>query len=232
MPDSQEIIAIVVAGGVGSRFGGPIPKQLMNLGGHPVLHHALRKFEAADSVGRIVVAANVDWSEEIGEICDSALRRTPFEMVAAGAERNISIRNALVPLKEVEQARILVHDGVRPLVTTELIARVAASLSQHRSVIPVIPSSDPLVVVSGDRVRGFEQRDTVMRGQSPQGFQLSDLRLCLEGQVDAGMFSTVFEALRAMDPGAEIVCVEGDPNNLKVTTPIDRVIAGRLLLEE
>jgi 2-C-methyl-D-erythritol 4-phosphate cytidylyltransferase len=226
-------IALVLAGGVGSRFARDKPKQLALLAGHPVLFHTLRRFDTTSDVREIVVAVNPDWKDEISEVASDAVRRKPLHLVDGGESRNSSIAAGLAAVSEPE-ARILVHDGVRPLVSHELIERVASALLGAEMVVPVIDSIDPLLEIEGERAVTFLSRDTHRRGQSPQGFWASTLRDVLR-EASHGpekQFATLFELVLHFRPGMDIATVPGDLNNLKITVPVDHMIAGRLLLEE
>lgn len=226
-------IAIVVAGGQGSRFGSDVPKQLVSLAGYPILHHTLRRFEEASIISQVVVVANRDWNAEITDIANYALRRTPHEIVDGGMSRNESVLYAVQSLRNApEDTVVLIHDGVRPFASEEIILRVAKALQHYRAVIPVIPSADPLLRVNGDHVEGFEQRSEVMRGQSPQGFVLRDLRHAFHSCPDVHEFDTVFEVLLAVDPSLEIGYVEGELDNIKITSPIDRIVAGQIMMRD
>lgn len=228
----QRCVAIVVAGGQGSRFGSGVPKQLVNLGGHPILHHTLRRLDEASAVTGVIIAANREWQTEIAEIAEYSLRKTPHVVVDGGSSRNESILSALEPLATLDQnLPILVHDAVRPFIKDEIISRVLEGLREHRAVIPVVASADPLVRVSGDTVVAFEERTEVYRGQSPQGFYLGDLKRAFSNRDDLGSYATAFEVLRSHDPEIAIGYVDGDMDNIKITTPVDHVIAGQLLLE-
>lgn len=224
--------AIVVAGGQGSRFGSDIPKQLVSLAGYPILHHTLRRFEQAALISKVVVVANPDWYGEIVDTANYALRRTPHHIVHGGDSRNESVAHAVDALSDAaDDTPILIHDGVRPFASEELILRVLKALHHFRAVIPVIPSADPLVRVDGNSVESFERRSEVMRGQSPQGFVLGDLRRVFEDGRSFGHFDTLFELLLNDNPGFEIGHVEGEMNNIKITTPIDRMIAGQIIMD-
>ncbi len=233
----KRLLVFVLAGGVGSRYGNGSPKQLAPLAGYPIMHHTLRRFDLPELVDRVVVASNPFWHAEIAEICEGAVRKVPFEIVDGASSRNGSVRNCVIASPEAD-ARVLVHDAVRPLVSRELIERVAAALTETSCVIPIVPSVDPIVHVSGDLAIGFGDRRTLYRGQSPQGFWLSELRLALDGSASAdgaerwSQLDTLYEAMLLVRPDLPIRCVEGDLNNLKVTMQVDRMLAGRLLLEE
>lgn len=134
-------------------------------------------------------------------------------------------------LRLPDHSLILVHDGVRPFASEDVIIRVAKALDQFNAVIPVIPSADPLVRIEGQAVRSFEHRSTVMRGQSPQGFILGDLRMVFKANRPIDTFDTLFELLLSIRPNFVIGHVEGDMNNIKITTPIDRAIAGQIIMD-
>lgn len=234
IPQSRSVscVAIIVAGGQGSRFGSDIPKQLVSLAGYPILHHTLRRFEQAASISQIIVVANQDWIAEIADISSYVLRYTPHQVVGGGASRNESIGHAVGALNELpDDTLILVHDGVRPFVSEDTILRVAKALEHFCAVIPVVPSVDPLVCIDGREVKNFAKRSDVVRGQSPQGFILKDLRRAFTPGQEVGHFDTLFEFLLAGDPELTIGHVEGDLNNIKITSPIDRAIAGQIIMD-
>lgn len=225
-------VAVIVAGGQGSRFGSDIPKQLVSLAGYPILHHTLRRFEQTSAVGHVVVVANQDWNTEIAEIANYTLRETPHQVVDGGVTRNESVGRAVQILDGLpDSTAILIHDGVRPFASEDTILRVLKALEEFDAVIPVIPSVDPLVRIQGRGVTNFEERSEVMRGQSPQGFLLRDLRHGFTSSEHADNFDTIFELLVAADPDLRIGYVDGDLNNIKITSPIDRTIAGQIMMD-
>ncbi|WP_456786670.1 IspD/TarI family cytidylyltransferase [Cellulomonas sp. P5_C5] len=225
-------VAVVLAGGMGSRMRGPLPKQLIELGGEPILLHTLRRFADPGTFTRVVVVANPSWRAEIEELATSATgARDRFLVVAGGSSRNASIWSAVRALDEPDQTRCLIHDGVRPLATGELFQRVLEALDVARSVVPVIDSIDPLFRVSGDDVLEVELRSTVLRGQSPQGFWLGDLRrgLASVGSPGIDSYATVYEVMRRAFGEFEIRTVPGERNNLKITEPVDHATAALIL---
>lgn len=229
---SAPAVAVALAGGTGSRFGTGTPKQLVRIAGHSILHHSLRRLDESGQFDSLVVAANPDWSDEISQICSRAIFETPWSIVDGGDERNLSVYSAIKELT-VPEAKVLVHDSVRPLVTEILIRRVVNALDESRAVLPIVPSVDPLVEVSEEgRVASFPSRQAYHRGQSPQGFWLSDLRSAMSAAApeELGRFSTIYELMRFKLADYPIATVEGDLNNLKVTMPVDQMIAGQLLL--
>jgi 2-C-methyl-D-erythritol 4-phosphate cytidylyltransferase len=228
------VVAVVLAGGVGSRFGDDSPKQLSTLAGHPIIHHALYRLDRCGAFDRVLVVGNPVWRHEISETASRAIQCTKWDYVDGGRTRNESVSAAVEALDLVE-AKVLVHDSVRPLVTSALVHRVIDALDRGRAVLPVIPSVDPVVELKPDgTVAAFASRQTHVRGQSPQGFWLSDLRQAFvaDGGAIDETFTTIYELLLSKVDGVEVATVEGDLNNLKITLPIDRMVAGQLLLHE
>lgn len=226
-----DAVAIVLAGGLGTRFGGAQPKQLAELNGRPVLAHTLSRFVRPELFSQCVIVANSDWFGPIQEVVTKVSTGVPTLLVPGGASRNESVWNALRAVRLGDNTKCLVHDGVRPLVTEKLIRSVLDALDLSDSVLPVIDSIDPLVSVDHGRVIDIESRQVVYRGQSPQGFHLGTLRNTFEsiGLEEMSRYSTVYEVLRRFDPEADISTVAGDLDNLKITQPIDHVIAEELL---
>lgn len=229
----DELVVIVAAGGLGSRFGGVKPKQLVEIAGHTVLHYTLRRFDTCDVVDRVVVAANGVWIDEIRRLAANAVTSKPISVVEGAGSRNASIEKALefVP-KNVEF--VLVHDGVRPLVSHSLINSVAAALKAHRSVVPVVQAIDLLAVVENNIATRFLSRAEVWNGQSPQGFRVADLRAAFDhaARLKTSEFATLFELLHSWDPTINICAIPGEPANIKITLPIDQIVAGQLILAE
>jgi 2-C-methyl-D-erythritol 4-phosphate cytidylyltransferase len=228
----SKVVGVVLAGGSGSRFGAGLPKQLIRLAGHAILYHSLRALDASSAFDELIVVGNPDFQSEIEDIVADAVRKTPWQLVEGGAQRNLSIKNAVAHLQSDEDL-ILVHDGVRPLVSAELVQRVIAALSEFDAVMPVIDSVDPIVEVASDRVVAFKDRDSHLRGQTPQGFRAGALRSAFQNSSpqDQASYSTVFELILATQSQIRVGTVTGELNNIKVTLPVDHMVAGQLLLE-
>ena len=224
-------IAVMLAGGLGSRFAGNQPKQLHTLSGLPILFYSFRAFDLAPEVDEIVVVAHPGWLDDIREIAETALRKTPWRVIPGGESRNHSVDNALQTLAEGE-ATILFHDGVRPLVSLDLISRSVAALGPGvDAVLPVIPVSDIIVDIDGHSVGQFLDRSRLRRGQSPQVFRGETLTQAFRGASDDELraSTSIYEVLQLHGGKPNIVTVEGDDRNIKVTFPLDRSIAQHLL---
>jgi 2-C-methyl-D-erythritol 4-phosphate cytidylyltransferase len=226
------VIAVVLAGGSGLRFGHTRHKQISTLGGVPLLFHVLRKFDESDVIDEVVVPAHPAWMPDIRAVVEQAVRHKPWRVVEGRESRNESIQAAVEALAG-EEAVVIVHDGARPLVSPELISRAVAALDGSDAVLPVIPIIDLVVEVEQEDLR-FVPRNRLRRGQTPQVFWLSRLRAAFGvlDRSDVAACPTLYEALLLHDPDLKIRLIEGDERNLKVTAPLDRLIAGQLLIAD
>ncbi|WP_434621654.1 bifunctional 2-C-methyl-D-erythritol 4-phosphate cytidylyltransferase/2-C-methyl-D-erythritol 2,4-cyclodiphosphate synthase [Tabrizicola sp. M-4] len=201
--------AVIVAAGRGSRAGGDIPKQWQLLAGRPVLAHTLAAFRGA--VDRLVVVIHPDDHAQALALAADAL------LVEGGATRDASVRNALEALAGEGVTRVLIHDGARPLVAPEVIARVLAALDAHPGAAPALPVTDALWLGKDGLVVGTRDRAGLWRAQTPQGFRFADI-LAAHRAHPGGAADDV-EVARAA--GLDVAIVDGDESNLKVTFPGD-----------
>lgn len=219
--------AIIVAGGSGSRFGGDIPKQFQLLCGRPVLMHTVDKFAACDaSVTLVLPQAHHDlWSG----LCKQYGFTTPHAVATGGASRFESVRNGLMTLSLNEGDTVAVHDGVRPLVSTRLIETCYDTAHSNGSAIPAINPADSIRMVDGDGKSHQLLRSDLRAVQTPQTFDAS----VLKGAYDVE-FSPLFtdDASVVEAAGHQVTLVEGEPSNIKITHPIDIIVAEKLMTDE
>lgn len=224
-------VGVVLAGGVGTRFGTDVPKQLMQLAGRPIIEHTLAVFEAAAEVDEILVVITPGHLADVTAIVAERGLRKVAAVIEGGAMRNDSTRAALDHLG-VAECNVLLHDAVRPLVTASIIRDCVAALADFEAVGVGIASTDTVVVVDdSDRVVDIPPRARLRRAQTPQAFRLSTIRRAYElaGQ-DPGFDTTddcgvVLKYL----PDVAIRMVEGSEDNIKVTAPFDLMIAEQVL---
>lgn len=207
---------ILVAAGTGSRMGGGLPKQWRLIGGEPVLAHAAAAFRAAGLARVIAVIRPEDTprAEALG-----------MEWVAGGDSRAASVRAALTALAADPPARVLIHDGARPLVAPALIGRVLAALSRHQGAAPALPVTDALWRARAGLVLGTQSRDALFRAQTPQGFAFPAI-LAAHRAHSGGAADDVEVALAA---GIDVAVVDGAEDNIKLTYPADFARAEALL---
>ena len=215
--------AVIVAGGKGVRMGTAMPKQFLDLGGHPVLYHTIKAFVDAYEDMHLVLVLPTDQLSYAQMVLQSFPERIDITIVAGGETRYHSVQNGL---KAVEgEAIIFVHDGVRPLVMPALIQRCYETALDRGTAIPAIPVADSMRIVDGDDSDPVD-REAMRIIQTPQTFR-SDVLLPAFAQEWKPSFTdeaTVVEAA-----GTDVVLVEGERSNIKVTTPEDLLIAEALL---
>jgi len=224
--------AIIVAGGSGLRMGTTVPKQFLLLHGRPVLWYTLETFLGADSDMEIVLVVPEAHLETAGELIKGLAGVGRIRLVSGGDTRFHSVRNGLEKIKErpggmEEQAIIFVHDGVRCLVSKELIQRCYEQAVQLGSAIPVIGSRDSVRLVKEVGSEAID-RSRVKLVQTPQTF-LSHLLLPAYEADYREAFTD--DAMVVEAAGHAVHLIEGETNNIKITTPEDLVMAGYWLKE-
>ena len=218
--------AVIVAAGTASRMGG-IDKVMALLGGEPMIVRSVRTFQNCDAIREIVVVTRPDLIPEITRLCAGFSKVKA--VVAGGADRPESVENGLNALSD--QVRLAaIHDGARPLVTNEVIDRTVRAAHSYSAAAPGIPVKDTIKQVQGGVVANTPDRSTLQAIQTPQVFDADLLRGALknarEKQIPITDDCSAVEQL-----GMSVRIVEGDEQNIKVTTPMDLKIAA-LLLEE
>lgn len=215
-----------MAGGVGRRMGGTMPKQFMMLGNSPILVHTINRVREALPVAEIVVVLpeeHIALWKNLAARFDVAVHK----VVAGGKERFHSVKAGLEALSE-EVRYVAVHDGVRPMVSKKLIIRLILEAEKHMAVVPAIATVDSCRVLQGEASQVVD-RATLRLVQTPQVFQMEVLRRAYEQEFSAAFTddASVVEAA-----GFEIRLCEGERHNIKITTPEDICIAEALISME
>jgi 2-C-methyl-D-erythritol 4-phosphate cytidylyltransferase/2-C-methyl-D-erythritol 2,4-cyclodiphosphate synthase len=216
------VSAIIAAGGRGSRVGAGQPKQLLEIAGVPILCRSVEAFLHHPRVSEVVVAL----PPEILAAPPSYLLATakPVMLVKGGARRQDSVALAFSRVSP-EADLVVVHDAARPMVSQALIDRTLAAAEEHGAALAALRATDTVKRGSaGGLVLETVPRDQVYLAQTPQAFRASVLRMALESGADATDEATLVE--RA---GLPVWLVEGDPDNVKITTAADVARAGRLI---
>lgn len=224
-------IAIVVAAGSGTRLGAGVPKAFALLEGRSLVERALDGLAASGVVDAAVVAVPAGRTDEFTLILGGTrLDGTdfPVTVVAGGAERSDSVRNALAAVGDADY--VLVHDAARPLTPPAVIARVVAALVDgHPAVIPAIPLVDTVKAVDANgTVLGTPERSGLRAVQTPQGFRTEVL--CRANDRAVGRVFTD-DAAVVEHIGTPVHTVDGDQLAFKITTPLDLLTARAVLAE-
>ena len=215
--------AIIVAGGAGTRMGSELPKQFLLLNSKPVLYYTLKVFLEAFDDMEIVLVLPVEYTDMGQEIIDAFFDKERIRITAGGENRFQSVKNGLQLVQD--ESIIFVHDGVRCLLSTELILRCYEKALDTGSAIPAIPSKDSVRLVIDDGNEAID-RNNVMLVQTPQTFHSKILLPAF--QIDyKDKFTdeaTVVEAY-----GLKVSLVQGEEHNIKITTPLDLLMAEQII---
>ena len=172
-------IAVILAGGIGARVGGNIPKQLLPLSdGQSVLEHAVNAFEQSPHIHEICIVMHPDYIMHAEQMLLANAWQKVRHIIPGGKERWESSVNAIraftpYTLHPTPITNLLLHDAARPFVSQGIIARVCEALEEHEAVTVAIPSTDTVYEMVDGKVARIPQRSTIMRAQTPQAFRLN-----------------------------------------------------------
>jgi len=214
--------AVIVAGGRGLRMNSEIPKQFLLLRGKPVLMHTLEAFYVAYPDMQIILVLPIDHIPTWQTLISDHGFKLNHTVVEGGAERFESVKNGL---KRCTNGIVGIHDGVRPLITPELIRRCYEQAEERGSAIPVVPITQSLRKLDGERNVPFD-RTGVHAVQTPQCFRVEALKLAYQKPFQKAFTddATVYEAEHG-----SVHVLKGDELNLKITTLSDLHIAEAIL---
>jgi 2-C-methyl-D-erythritol 4-phosphate cytidylyltransferase len=215
--------AIIVAGGAGIRMGGNLPKQFILLKDKPVLYYTLKAFLDSYDDLQVILVLPIDFTNMGQEIIDAFFDKNRIRITAGGDTRFQSVKNGLALVEE--ESIIFVHDGVRCLVSKDLIHRCYAQAVETGTAIPAIASKDSIRLLREEGNETFD-RNKVMLIQTPQTFHSKILLPAF--QID---YKDKFtdEATVAEAYGMKVSLVEGEENNIKITRPLDLLIAEKVM---
>ena len=223
----MKTIAIIVAGGSGTRFGAGLPKQFLELGGKPILMHTIEAFgENGDGSFDVIVTLPSGQMDMWRELCERHAFAVNHQVVAGGQTRWHSVKNALDSIDDPHAVDVIaVHDGVRPLASTGLISRVVDAARRDGAAIPVVPLIDSVRQLVGGISHALE-RSSLRAVQTPQAFEA---RLLIDAYSLPYRQEFTDDASVVEQLDRPITLVEGDPINLKITRPMDLALAQYLL---
>ena len=215
---------IIVAGGKGLRMGGDIPKQFLPVCGKPVLMRTLEAFQAYDASMRLILVLPVSQQAYWKQLCEEYQFELVHEIANGGETRFHSVKNGLALVEE--DGLVGVHDGVRPFVSQEVITRCYEEAASLKAVIPVIGVVETVRHLIGE---GSETvpRDQYKLVQTPQVFDVALLRRAYQ-QEYTDLFTDDASVVEAL--GEKVYLVEGNRENIKLTTPFDLKLAELLCL--
>ncbi len=220
-------IAIILAGGMGSRIGGKTPKQLLPLAdGRSILEHSIDAFEAAPSIAEIAVVMHPEWMDEAKQLCERNNWNKVQKIIPGGSERWESSWHALLAYMDESDAALWFHDAARPFVSQRILADVAEALETHEAVTVAIPVTDTLYRIKNEKlkinnstVESIPSRSEYMRAQTPQAFHIDLIQSAYMKAVAEGDTLATDDAgiVRKYEPRHPIYIVLGEEANRKIT---------------
>lgn len=220
-------VAVILAGGMGTRVGGNTPKQLLPLAdGRSVLEHSVDAFEAASCIDEIVIVMHPEWIKEAEELCRRNTWQKVRQIIAGGSERWESSWHAIQAFSgQLSDISLWLHDAARPFVSQRILTDVAKALETHAAVTVGVPVTDTLYKVRRDDVQGTKEVETIpsradfMRAQTPQAFHLDVLKEAFERALAQGQVAVTDDVgiVQAYMPEQTIFIVSGEEANRKIT---------------
>lgn len=238
--DSTQLtnVAVILAGGVGSRVGLTIPKQLLKVAGKSILEHTIDVFQKSADIDEIIVMMTPGFLDEVRSITQNSKYPKVTQIIEGAETRNKTTERAIAALG-ARECNVLFHDAVRPLLSTQIISNVVEALTKYDAVDTAIKSADTIIQVQDQECNGqldldivsdILPRNLLRRGQTPQAFRLSVIRRAYELAAEDSNFEATDDCaviLRYL-PDIPIAVVEGSEENIKITEPIDLHILDKL----
>lgn len=224
-------LAIILAGGSGSRIDGALPKQFLLLGGKTILQHSIERFENHPYITHIFIVIHGDFLDRTREIIRGSGYKKVVKILKGGETRQDSSRIGVTAANLGDYESVLIHDAARPFVSKEIIDNILATLETHSSVNVAVPSPDTVIEIDADNfIKNVPDRKYLRRVQTPQAFKLDLIqkahRLALENNItDATDDCSLILKLNL----APIYVVEGSERNIKITYSQDLYLAKNIL---
>lgn len=229
-------IAIILAGGTGSRAKSVIPKQFVELSGKMMIIHSMEPFGKSMYVNNILIVADSTYRDQIEDALfdEESISEKMLGFAEPGENRQLSIYNAL---KEIEKMglgamvdNVIIHDAARPFVAVETIEECFKALEKSEGVMPALPMNDTVYFSrTGDKVDELLKRETIYAGQAPEAFNYASYLAANEALLPDKIFLIKGSTEPAVLAGMKVVMIPGDQRNFKVTTDADLERAKELI---
>ena len=226
----KRMVAVVLGGGAGTRFGAVLPKQLLVLNGRTLIEHCVAAFSAAPGIDEILLVMPPAYHDEAKRL----VGRQVSAIIEGGAARSDSVRNALAYIgarHDPADTGVLIHDAARPLVTQRIIADCARALQEHDAIGTAVPTSDTILQVESGVIAHVPPREALYRAQTPQCFRLAVIAQAHALAAADPEFVPTDDCgvvLRYL-PDTPVHVVPGSEDNIKITYPSDLAVAAALL---
>lgn len=225
---SRKVTAIIVAAGSGKRFGGQVKKQFLEINGKPVLRYTLERFQACDKIDDITVVVPQEGLQRLtSEIPDQWGLSKVKKVISGGAERQDSVWAALKKLQDDVEI-VAVHDGVRPFITSEMIAKLVDAAGKYGAALVGVKPKDTIKLTREAVVVETLDRRSLVSVQTPQVFK-KELLVKAYQKARLDEYKSTDDSALVENLGEKVVVVEGSYENIKITSPEDIVIAEAFL---
>jgi len=224
-------IAVILAGGVGSRFGASLPKQFLRLAGKYIIEYTIDVFEQNDNINEICIVANEEFFDKYKKIVEKNRYKKVKKIISGGKTRQDSSYSAIKEYDDNPECNLIFHDAVRPFVSHRIINDTIKALDKYNAVDVAIPTADTIIEVENDVIKSIPERSKLKRGQTPQAFKLETIKNAYEkfyADKTAGTFTDDCGLVKYyLD---EPICVvNGEETNIKITYPADLLFAEKII---
>lgn len=231
---------VVVAGGVGKRMGGALPKQFMTIGDKPIIVHTVEKFVLCNELEKIIVLTPEDWISHTKDLLKKHLNEDLMqrvEVIQGGRLRNDTIMNAINFIEAEygldKDTIIITHDAVRPFVTSRIIKENIEAVKKYGATDTVIAATDTIVKSEdGETITCVPERSKMYQGQTPQSFRALELRETYNSLTDDEKEILTDATKIYVLKGKPVKLIMGESFNIKITYPYDLEVAETLLKGE
>lgn len=215
---------LIFAGGSGSRINSRArPKQFLQFFGKELIIHTIENFQYHNEIDNIVIVCITEWISYLEKILVKFGIDKIRKIVPGGSTGQESIYNGLFAIKEKsgKDDIVLVHDGVRPFVNENLISNCIKMVKEKGSAITVTPAIETIVTLENGKIETITDRSTCYHAKAPQCFYFDDLYCAHQKAIEDGKLNMIDSASLMKYYGHELYTIQGDPDNIKITTPAD-----------
>lgn len=225
----MKIYAVIVAAGDGKRMGSEVKKPYLELASRPILFHTLRNIISSPLISGIILVVGkglVDYCRH--EVVEAFMIKGVINIIEGGDERQDSVYHGLKALPE-DTELVMIHDGVRPFVSCKMIEETIAAATEYGAAVTGVKVKDTIKTVDeSNRVIQTVNRTGLWAVQTPQVFKAKLLRDCYDTAINKGFYGTD-DASIVEWAGLEVMIVEGEYENIKITTPFDLMVAEAMI---
>lgn len=217
----MKCVVIIPAAGIGTRFGGQLPKQFSDYDSIPILIHTLKLFERVDEVANVIVAITPSWEDYTKDMISIHSLLKVNKIIEGGKERQDSVFNALNSLNTNEYDIVIIHDAVRPFASSELVRKIINTAGEYGAVVPALTPKETIKQIDDKgMVQRTLDRNTLCAVQTPQGFRSEIINSAYKKAIDNNFYATDDAALVEY-AGFPVKVIEGEETNIKITTKFD-----------